>query len=74
MKPAWLGKVPPDFTVDGGKMAEIRAAHKENPEIDRSYQVELRDSHGTAHTVIERTVYIADKRHYSQKTSKGEAR
>jgi hypothetical protein len=60
--------------VDGGKMAEIRAAHKENPEIDRRYQVELRDSHGTAHTVIERTVYIADKRHHSQKTSKGEAR
>jgi hypothetical protein len=74
MKPAWLGKVPPDFTADGGKMAEIRAAHKENPEIDRRYQVELRDSHGTAHTVIERTVYIADKRHHSQKTSKGEAR
>ena len=55
-------------------MAEIRAAHRENPEIDRTYQVELRDSHGTVHTVIERTVYIADKRHYSQKTSKGEAR
>ncbi len=36
MKPAWLGKVPPDFTVDGGKVAEIRAAHKENPEIDRT--------------------------------------
>ena len=65
MKPAWLGKVPPDFTVDGGKMAEIRAAHKENPEIDRRHQVELRDSHGTAHTVIERTVYLTDKRHHA---------
>lgn len=74
MNPAWLGKVPPDFTVDRGKVAEIRVAHKENPEIDRTYQVELRDSHGTVHTVIERTVCIADKRHHSQKTSKGEAR
>jgi len=74
MNPAWLGKVPPDFTVDGRKVAEIRAAHKENPEIDRTYQVELKDSHGTVHTVIERTVCIAEERHYSQKTSKGEAR
>jgi acyl-coenzyme A thioesterase PaaI-like protein len=61
-----------DFLLDADEVAAIRAALRNTPELDRTYQVELKDSHGTVHTVVERTVYIADKNHYRQKNTEGD--
>ena len=61
-----------DFSLDSDEMAAIRAALRNTPELDRTYQVELKDSQGTVHTVVERTVYIADKKHYRQITIEGD--
>jgi acyl-coenzyme A thioesterase PaaI-like protein len=61
-----------DFSLAADEVAAIRAALRETPELDRTYQVELKDSQGTVHTIVERTVYIADKKHYRQKTTEGD--
>ncbi|HRZ47747.1 MAG TPA: DUF4442 domain-containing protein [Candidatus Paceibacterota bacterium] len=61
-----------DFLLAADEVAAIRLALDEHPELDRTYLVELKDRHGTVHTIVERTVYIADKRHYRLKTTKGE--
>ena len=61
-----------DFLLDADEVAAIRAELCNTPELDRTYQVELKDSHGTVHTVVERTVYIADKNHYRQKNTEGD--
>ena len=53
-------------------VGDIDSALDESPELDRTYLVELRDSQGTVHTVVERTVYIADKKHYRQKSTEGD--
>lgn len=62
-----------DFTVDKGEVAAIRAALAESPELDRTYQVELKDSEGVVHTVVERTVYVAEKSYYKRKAAQGGA-
>ncbi len=61
-----------DFLLAADEVAAIRLALDENSELDRTYLVELKDKHGTVHTIVERTVYIADKSHYRLKTTKGE--
>ncbi|MBS1191697.1 MAG: hypothetical protein H6R10_3489 [Rhodocyclaceae bacterium] len=61
-----------DFVLPGEEVAAIRAALAERGEIDRTYVVELKDRHGVIHSVVERTVYIADKRFYQQKTAQGD--
>lgn len=61
-----------DFLLDAEEVATIRAALRETPELDRTYLVELKDSQGTVHTVVERTVYIADKKHYREKNTGGD--
>lgn len=61
-----------DFVIDKEEVAAIRAALEETPELDRTYSVELKDTRGVVHTVVERTVYIADKNHYRRKTAEGD--
>ena len=61
-----------DFLLDTGEVAKIKKSLLQNPELDRTYLVELKDEHGTVHTVVERTVYIADKNYYRQKPSEGD--
>lgn len=61
-----------DFTLTADDLAEIRAALAQFPELERTFLVELKDRHGTVHTVVERTVYIAEKNHYRQKTGGGD--
>lgn len=56
-----------DFVLAGEEIAEIRAALAEVPELERTFLVELKDEQGTVHTIVERTVYIADKNYYRQK-------
>lgn len=61
-----------DFQMAAEEVEAIRNALRESPELDRTYQVELKDSAGVVHTVVERTVYIADKNYYRQKTAGGD--
>jgi hypothetical protein len=61
-----------DFLLDPDDVEDIRNSLLQNPELDRTYLVELKDEHGTVHTVVERTVYIADKNYYRQKPSEGD--
>lgn len=61
-----------DFVLPPEEVRAIRVALRESPELDRTYLVELKDSDGTVHTVVERTVYIADKAHYRSKTTQGD--
>lgn len=61
-----------DFVLGTEELTEIRAALAKNPELDWTFQVELKDGHGLVHTVVERTVYIAEKNYYRQKTGGGD--
>ena len=61
-----------DFRLDDGELAEIRAALAEFPELERTFLVELKDGDGVVHTVVERTVYIAEKNYYRQKKAGGD--
>jgi len=61
-----------DFVLDEAELAEIRAVLAANHELERTYTVELKDRHGTVHTVVERTVYIAEKTYYRQKSGGGD--
>ncbi|HTY99864.1 MAG TPA: DUF4442 domain-containing protein [Rhodocyclaceae bacterium] len=57
-----------DFMVTAEEIADIRGILAAAGELDRSFVVEIKDRHGVVHAVVERTVYVADKRHYKQKT------
>lgn len=61
-----------DFVLDDAEVEEIRRLLDENHELDRTYTVELKDKHGTVHTVVERTVYIAEKNYYRTKNGGGD--
>ena len=61
-----------DFSLTTVEVAEIRQALDLHPELDRTFLVELKDEQGVVHTVVERTVYIADKNHYRQKSAEGD--
>ncbi len=61
-----------DFRLDDDELAEIHRLLAENPALERTYTVELKDQHGTVHTVVERTVYIAEKNYYRNKSGGGD--
>ena len=61
-----------DFALPPDEVLAIRSALRDSPELDRTYEVELKDENGVVHTVVERTVYIADKNHYRNKQTRGE--
>lgn len=61
-----------DFVLAAEELAEIRAALAESPELERTFPVELKDAQGVVHTVVERTVYIAEKSYYRQKSGGGD--
>ena len=61
-----------DFVLGSGEIAGIHAALAENPELEQTFLVELKDVHGVVHAVVERTVYIAEKNFYQQKTAGGD--
>lgn len=56
-----------DFVLGEAELAEIRRELAQQPELDHTFWVELKDAQGTVHTVVERTVYIAEKHYYLQK-------
>lgn len=61
-----------DFVLDNDELARIRARLDETPELEHDFQIELKDAGGVVHTVVERTVYIAEKNYYKQKSIGGE--
>ncbi|WP_374277855.1 DUF4442 domain-containing protein [Azonexus sp.] len=61
-----------DFRLGDDELAEIRAALAVFPELERTFTVELKDGDGVVHTVVERTVYIAEKNYYRQKKAGGD--
>ncbi|PKO88439.1 MAG: DUF4442 domain-containing protein [Betaproteobacteria bacterium HGW-Betaproteobacteria-12] len=61
-----------DFLLPGEEVEAIQAALQEFPELERTFQVELKDDQGIVHAVVERTVYIAEKNHYSRKIGGGD--
>jgi acyl-coenzyme A thioesterase PaaI-like protein len=60
-----------DCTITAEEIAKVKDILTRQPEVDRVYRVELKDENGVVHSVVERTVYIANKDHYQQK-SKGQ--
>ena len=56
-----------DCIVTAEEIAEVRDILTRQPEVDRVYRVELKDSSGVIHSIVERTVYIAKKDFYTQK-------
>ena len=61
-----------DFVLSAEEVAAIRQALAESPELERTYLVELKDKQGIVHAVVERTVYIAEKKYYRQKAGGGD--
>lgn len=61
-----------DFIITPEEVAAVRAALARHGETRRCYRVDLKDRHGRVHTVVERTVYIADKTHYKKKLTGGD--
>lgn len=57
-----------EFIVSLEEVAEVRDILSRQPEVDRVYRIELKDANGIVHSVVERTVYIANKDHYKQKS------
>lgn len=57
-----------DFSIDEAELACIREQLLRHPELERTYTIELKDGQGTVHTVVERTVYIAEKNYYRKKS------
>jgi acyl-coenzyme A thioesterase PaaI-like protein len=57
-----------EFIISPEEIAEVRDILSRQPEVDRVYRIELKDSNGIVHSVVERTVYIANKDHYKQKS------
>jgi hypothetical protein len=60
-----------DCVITPEEIAEIRDILTRQPAVDRVYRVELKDRAGVVHSVVERTVYIANKEHYKQKSRDG---
>jgi hypothetical protein len=60
-----------DCIVSAEELAKVRDILTRQPEVDRIYRVELKDRNGVVHSIVERTVYIANKDHYKQKIGGG---
>lgn len=58
-----------EFHLPDEEIAQIHQLLAREHETTRSYTVELKDAQGAIHAVVERSVYIADKSFYRQKTS-----
>ncbi|MDD2700787.1 MAG: DUF4442 domain-containing protein [Sideroxydans sp.] len=58
-----------EFVISAQEVAEVRDILTRQPEVDRIYRIELKDRQGIVHAIIERTVYIARRAHYVQKSA-----
>jgi len=58
-----------EFHIDDAETELVREIVARDGECERTYTVELKDRHGVVHTIVERTVYIADKAFYRNKVA-----
>ena len=63
------GTLYADFIISAQELVDVRNILTGQPELDRTYRVELKDSEGVVHSIVDRTVYIANKNYYKQKIS-----
>jgi acyl-coenzyme A thioesterase PaaI-like protein len=56
-----------EFVIDDAELAEVRRLVEAHGECERTYTVDLKDRAGEIHSVVERTVYVADKAFYARK-------
>ena len=61
-----------DFRVTPEEMAGIRGALAKQHEVDWTFQIDIKDAEDVVHTVVKRTVYIAEKNYYRQKSGGGD--
>lgn len=61
-----------DFRLTPEDLAGIGAGLAEQHELDWIFQIDIKDADGVVHTVVERTVYIAEKNYYRQKSGGGD--
>ncbi|WP_257306580.1 DUF4442 domain-containing protein [Geothrix campi] len=47
------------FRVDEAEVAEIRRLLEEQPKVDRTYPVELRDDQGVVHSEVQKVIHIS---------------
>jgi len=47
------------FRVDEAELAEIRHLLQEQPKVDRTYPVELRDAQGVVHAEVQKVIHIS---------------
>jgi len=47
------------FQVDEAELAEIRRLLQEQPKVDRTYPVELRDAQGVVHAEVQKVTHIS---------------
>lgn len=57
-----------DFWLTPEDLAGIRSALARQHEVDWTFQIDIKDRSGVVHTVVERTIYIAEKNYYRLKT------
>jgi acyl-coenzyme A thioesterase PaaI-like protein len=62
-----------DFHIPPHEADSVREDLERHGETERTYPVELKDKAGHVHALVERTVYIAKKSHYSKKMAEKKA-
>ena len=61
-----------DFVVSETELQAIHDQLRKQPDLERSYSVDIKDLQGNVYATVERTVYIAHKQHYRQKSGTGD--
>ena len=61
------GKIRAHFLIKPEEVAEIKAAVREHKEVDRTFVATWINEKNKAVRRIEKTIYIADKKHYKEK-------
>ena len=58
-----------EFSVSAEEIAAVRAEVERSGSCNRTYLTTFSDRHGVVHAEIEKTVYVACKRHYKAKNA-----
>jgi acyl-coenzyme A thioesterase PaaI-like protein len=56
-----------DFLLTDEDLENIHAALRVKPELEHTFQIELKDDSGEVYVVVDRTVYIAERAFYNRK-------
>lgn len=51
-----------DFVIDDEEINDIKKQLEEKPSIDRTYTIEVKDAEGEVHAVVEKILYVANKK------------